>query len=281
MRDGNRHGGAWGAGVLLLALLTGCAAPRMARSLATSMETPTGQFRLEYSESDVADAARIERALEYALPRMERWGVLREPVTVLLLPDHEALEEAVGQRGLDWLHAWGRYDEVFVQAPRTWSLAGAVQTQINELILHELTHSLMYQLSADRLGWSRKQIPLWFREGMASYTAGQAYRWVTLEELARHLERTPESDPVRNPGQLYREDSNLVYGAAHHAFTFLVRRYGEERVRAILREMRDGDTFPEAFESAVGLKPDAFVRDFTRYVRWRGFRGGRVVRKPR
>jgi hypothetical protein len=31
----------------------------------------------------------------------------------------------------------------------------------------------------------------------------------------------------------------------------------------------------------VGLTPDAFVRDFTRYVRWRGFRGGRVVRKPR
>ncbi|HSP77826.1 MAG TPA: hypothetical protein VLQ93_04820 [Myxococcaceae bacterium] len=266
--------------MLLLALLTGCAVPRMARSQAASMETPTGLFRLEYTDSDAADAARLQQAVEYALPRMEPWGALREPVTLRILPDHEALEEAIGRRGLDWLHAWSRYDEVFVQAPRTWSLVGATQPQINELILHELTHSLMYQLSADRLGWSRKQIPLWFREGMASYTARQAYRWVTLEEIARHLEREPESDPVRKPGQLYREDSNLVYGVAHHAFTFLVRRYGEERVRAILREMRDGGTFPEAFESAVGLKPDAFVRDFTRYVRWRGFRGGRVVRKP-
>jgi hypothetical protein len=268
-------------GVLLLALLTGCASPRLAAPRASSTEHPSGPFRLEYSPQDANDAARVRQAVDHALPRMERWGTLREPVTLQVLPDHKSLEEAAHQRGLDWLHAWSRYDEVLVQAPRTWSLGGANQAQINELILHELTHSLMYQLAADRLGWSRKQIPLWFREGMASYTAEQAYRWVSLEEIARHLERVPGSDPVLKPGQLYREDSNLVYGVAHHTFAFLVRRYGEDSVRALLREMRGGRTFPEAFESAVGLTQDAFVRDFTRYVRWRGFRGGRVVRKAR
>jgi hypothetical protein len=248
-------------------------------SLSASLElaSPTGQFLIEYEPADARDAARVQQAVEQALPRLARWGAMKEPVTIKVMPDHESLENAVQQHGMDWLRAWGRYDDVFVQAPSTWGLAGATQPQLNELLLHELTHSLMYQLASDRLGWSRKHIPLWFREGMASYTAEQSYRWVSLEEIAKHFERFPGSDPVRSPGDLYREDSNLIYGAAHHAFAFLVKRYGEDAIRALLGEMREGKDFPEAFESAIGLSPDAFVSDFTRYVRWRGFRSGRAL----
>ncbi len=283
MRDGSRQGGVGVVAVLLLALVSGCATRRgmaaPAANLSASVELtgPSGQFRIEYDPANAEDAARIQRGVDESLPRLARWGTLRETVTIKVMPNHKTLAKAVQQRELGWLRAWSRYDEVLVQAPATWGLVGASQPQINELLIHELTHSLMYQLAADRLGWSRKQIPLWFREGMASYTAEQAYRWVTLEELARHLERFPKSDPVRKPSELYREDSNLVYGAAHHAFSFLVRRYGEDAVRGLLAEMRGGKDFPEAFESVIGVPPDTYVRDFTRYVRWRGFRGGRML----
>jgi hypothetical protein len=268
--------------VLLLALLSGCAsrrgmaAPSANLSASLDMTGPSGQFRIEYDPDDIQDATRIQQAVDEALPRLARWGTLRETVTIKVMPNHKALTNAVQQRELGWLRAWSRYDEVLVQAPSTWGLVGASQPQINELLIHELTHSLMYQLAADRLGWSRKQIPLWFREGMASYTAEQSYRWVTLEEIARHLERFPKSDPVRRPTELYREDSNLVYGVAHHAFSFLVRRYGEDAVRALLAEMRGGKDFPDAFQSVIGVPADTYVADFTRYVRWRGFRSGRL-----
>ncbi len=283
MGNGGGPGGAGLVVVGVLVLLTGCAstrgaaAPGAALEAHVSLESSAGPFRIEYASGGEQDAALIQRALVEVLPRLERWGTLREPVTLKVMPDHEALEDATRQHGLDWLRAWSRYDEVFVQAPSTWGRAGATPPQVQELLLHELTHSVMYQLASDRLGWSRKRIPLWFREGMASYTADQSYRWVSLEEIARHLERAPGSDPVRRPGDLYRKDSNLVYGVAHHAFAFLVRRYGEDAVREVLREMKGGQEFPKAFESAIGLSADAFVRDFTRYVRWRGFRGGRVL----
>jgi hypothetical protein len=282
MRDGSGLGGVGRVTVVALwLLLPACAAPRRLATpeaaLESSMESPSGLFRIEYIRADAKDAARIQRAVEHALPRLERWGTLREPITLKVMPDHASLEAATEQHGVDWLRAWGRYDELLVQAPSTWGLSGATQPQLNELILHELTHNLMYQLAADRLGWSRKQIPLWFREGMASYTAEQSYRWVSLEEIARHLERFPERDPLRNPGELYRDDSNLLYGVAHQAFVFLLQRYGEDSVRALLREMKGGKNFPEAFEAAIGLHPDAFVRDFTRYVRWRGFRSTRAL----
>jgi hypothetical protein len=281
--------GAWGAVALgalewgLLVMLAGCAgARRMAgeAALTATWESPSSLYRITYAPRDEREVPGLRRAVDAALPRLERWGTLSEPLTVLVLPDHDSLEDAVRQRGLGWLRAWGRYAEVFIQAPSTWGLAGASPTQLNELLLHELTHSLMYQLSADRFGWSRKRIPLWFREGMASYTAEQTYRWGSLEELARYLERHPDADPLRKPEELYRDESNLVYGVAHHAFTFLVRRYGEEAVRGVMSEMKGGADFPEAFEAAIGLTPDAFVRDFTHYVRWRGFRGGRSLPRP-
>ncbi len=282
MRNGSGQGGAGVVAVLALVLLSGCAARRMvaappALDASVELASPAGQFLNEYAPADAQDAARVQQAVEQALPRLARWGAMRETVTIKVMPDHESLENAVKQRGLGWLRAWSRYDDMFIQAPSTWGLAGATQPQINELLLHELTHSLMYQLASDRLGWPHKQIPLWFREGMASYTADQSYRWVSLEEIARHFERFPGSDPVRSPGDLYRDDSNLIYGVAHHAFSFLVRRYGENAVRALLEDMRGGKTFPEAFQNTIGVSPDTFVSDFTRYVRWRGFRSGRAL----
>jgi hypothetical protein len=272
---------AWGLvlGVLLVGALPGCAARRARAAEARLTETfapPGALYRLEYAPEEAHEVPRIQAALDEALPRLERWGTLREPVTVQVLPDHESLEAAVRQQGLGWLRAWGRYGEVFLQAPSSWGLASATPEQLSELLVHELTHSLMYQLASDRLGWTRKQIPLWFREGMASYTAEQAYRWVSLEELARFLDRHPGTHPLRLPEQLYRDDSNLVYGMAHHAFAFLVRRYGEERVRAVLDEMKAGREFPAAFEAAVGASEDTFGSDLERYLRWRGFQGGRL-----
>ena len=260
----------------------GCAALQARRAQAQLTETlarPEASYRIDYAPVDARDVPRIQAALDSALPRLARWGTLAEPITVRVMPDHARLEVAVHQRGIGWLRAWGRYDEVFLQSPSTWGLASATPAQLSELLLHELTHSLMYQLASDRLGWTRKQIPLWFREGMASYTAEQAYRWVSLEELARFLDRTPGANPLRMPEQLYRDESNLVYGMAHHAFAFLVRRYGEERVRAVLADMKGGGEFPAAFEAAVGTSEETFGRDFERYLRWRGFQGGRLPPK--
>ena len=67
-------------------------------------------------------------------------------------------------------------------------------------MLHELTHALMYQAAADQGGWRQKKIPAWFREGMATYTAEQGYRWPTLEQLARTLEEHPKWEPLLRPG---------------------------------------------------------------------------------
>ncbi len=267
---------ALGVGVLGL-VLASCQAHVQRGSLRTQVASSVGQFVFEHDEVDDAAREQIERAIDKASPGLARWGGLREPVHVYILPSHQALEDAVHRQDHGWLRAWARYDEVFLQSPRTWGVLGAPQSDIDELVLHELTHTVMYQQAANRTHWSRKGIPLWFREGMASFTANQGYRWPSLEDLARFIHRNPDKHPVADPEPLYQRESAIVYGAAHHAFAFLVRRYGEDEVREILQAMREQELdFRSAFEQSTGVTEKAFVEDFTRYVRLRGFRGGRL-----
>lgn len=278
--------------LLALGLLAACAAPRRE---SVPAQTPTqdtteragvgtasgARIDLEFQERDTDAASQVRLAVERALPRLARWGSFDDTVTIVIHPNHAALERAANRSGYDFLRAWARYEQIELQSPRTWTLLGASQSQVDELLLHELTHSLMYQVASDRLGWTRKRIPLWFREGMASYTADQGYRVPSLEDLARFWRETPAADPLTQADTLYQGKSDIVYGAAHHAFTFLVRRYGEPTVRGVLHAMSRGPDFTEAFAQAIGLPPDDFLQDFRRYVRWRAFKGGRQLRPQR
>ena len=250
-----------------LLFLAACATQMPTLQHQQRVSTRVGDFVLEFSDADSTVVAPVSRALEEAGPSIGRWGELRSPVKLEVLPTHEQLEEAVDRQGYDWLRAWARYDEVFFQSPRTWGLVGPSQAEVTELLTHELTHCMMYQQSADRLSWSGKEFPLWFREGMASYTAGQGYRWPRLEELARFLESHPNQDPLGRPEDLYTTESDMVYSAAHHAFTYLVQQHGEQAVSAILHAMLPGPKFSEAFAQIIGVRPDDFAAQFKRYAR--------------
>jgi hypothetical protein len=257
---------------LLLSVISGCATPLAALKNRAELQTPVGQFVVEFADADRGGELTIQEAVKAAGPSLTRWGTLKEPVVIRVMPSHELLEQATDREGYGWLKAWARYDEVYVQSPRTWGLFGGNRAEVDELLLHELTHCLMYQLAANRQSWRRKEIPLWFREGMASFTAQQAYRWPTLDQLAKFYDGHPELDPVAQPEALYKGQSPIVYSAAHHSFTFLVQRYGLETVRAMLQTLQSGESFPQSFEQAVGLPAARFVRDFRRYVTWRGYR---------
>lgn len=254
-----------GATAALLALVGSACAPSLKPALRSELKAEVGSFVFEYGEADRHAKEQLEEAVRRATPRLARWGGLSEPVTVQILPSHRALEEAVDRTGNRWLKAWARYDEVFVQSPRTWSLFGAGQSEVDELMLHELTHSLMYQQASDRTHWRRKGIAPWFREGMASFTAEQGSRWSSLDDLARFYEEQPAA-PVGDPDAL---TVSLAYGGAHHAFTFLVRRVGVDGVRALLAAMKGGRSFDEAFEQTAGISPSAFLDQFRREVRLR------------
>src|SRR5215472_13209913 len=254
-----------------LIFLAACASQMPGLRHQQRVSTHVGAFLLEFSDADSTAAAQLSRALENAGASIGRWGELRSPVKLEVLPSHELLEEAVNRQGYGWLRAWARYDEILLQSPRTWGPVGPTQAEVTELLTHELTHCMMYQQSSDRLSWSEKEFPLWFREGMASYTAGQGYRWPNVEQLARFLETHPKDDPIAHADALYKEQSDIVYSAAHHAFVYLVQCYGEAGVRDILHAMRPGPSFSAAFLKVANVRADDFIEEFRRYLLRRGF----------
>jgi hypothetical protein len=187
----------------------------------------------------------------------------------------------------------GAYQTIDLQSPRTWGWFGASDREVDELLRHELTHCAMYQAAASEWTWPHKGIPLWFREGLASVTADQGYRRTTNEELWRYYSKnvpgagdgypsavaraargylSQEGDPVTDPEPLYQERSDVVYGAAHRSFEFLVSRYGEERVRTALALMQQGRSFEKAFEEAFGIGENAFASEYRRFILWQGWR---------
>ena len=189
-----------------------------------------------------------------------------------MVSTHDDLEAAVHRRGFGWLRAWARYDEVIFQAPNTWA---ASEERLGELVLHELTHCLLFQRTGTRDTWKDKQIPLWFREGMAIATANQAHLYPSLEDSAQWLQREPTVDPFADGEALSANKSSEVYGVALHAFSFLQSRYGTARLEQLMEAMRQGDDFEGAFEQALGIKVKVFQRDFENYLKLRAFRGSR------
>jgi hypothetical protein len=261
---------------LLLAsvtLLGGCVHGRVRLGASVPLETQAGSFVLEHVPEDRSGAELVRCAVVAAAPQLARWGRLSEPVVVKVMPTHDSLESAVDRDDHEWLRAWARREVVFVQSPTTWFAEGSgTQPQVDELLLHELTHCLMYQAAARGDEWRRKGIPVWFREGMASVTANQGYRRGSLAALSRHLAEPYGPELLHASAPLMREQSEAVYTAAHHAFAFLVRRYGDAAVLGTLAAMRAGAGFDEAFSVTVGLAPEAFERDFVRFVQMEGWR---------
>ncbi|BDG07143.1 hypothetical protein [Anaeromyxobacter paludicola] len=280
-----------------LCLLAAACAPRYRgkESLRSQTVTEGGQtVRVQFWPEDAGAADQVVQALPGALERLRPWGALGAPVTITLYPSHEAFEAAIYREGYGWLRAWARYDTIDLQSPRSWSLlVGPSQKDVEELVTHELTHCVMYQLAGSEWSWPYKGIPLWFREGMASVAADQGHRRKDPEfiyrfyvsssplsgsgdgaggEVAAPTAVRPNGDPVSDPEPLYQSDQEVVYASAHWAFQFLLDRYGMDRVKHLLDEMNRGKLFNAAFQSAIGIAPDEFESDFRKYIVWHGWK---------
>lgn len=254
---------------LCLSLL-GCSAARSSSTvrelpLASRVETPGLLFEVRFSDGDHEEADRIGRCLLNAGPRLARWGDFKSGVVVRVYPSHDALEAALSLRGYSWLRAWAWADQIALQSPRTWSRHLVPDRELDELVTHELTHALMYQLIDPGPGARpAPEPPLWFREGLASVTAGQGHRRWGPAELAEWVARHPGVDLLRPEPETYRTEKEAVYGAAHRAFELLLRTSGETAVREILRRTREGAQFEAAFAASVGRTISTFEAESVR-----------------
>ncbi len=198
------------------------------------------------------------------------WGSFRQSVTIRVFPNHRSLEEAVN-RPHRWLRAWAMYDELYIQAPRTWK-RGRLRS-LPKLLTHELTHVLMYQRCCLRGDWFRKSIPFWFREGMASVTASQGSWRMSRKKLSRVLQTKFGKKLYQNPSRYLMRFQREAYSLAHWMFFDLLDRCAGERTKSyrrlenLLVGMKQGLSFNGAFHRACGFSHQAFRRKFSLHRR--------------
>ncbi|MFT3708110.1 MAG: hypothetical protein QM817_10685 [Archangium sp.] len=256
--------------VLGLALFSsGCVSPLTRLKVEKPLALEGAQFVLKSDGKSDRDVARIEQALQRVPSMLERWGTISAPVTVYVVPLHEDLEAAVGRPGFGWLRAWAHFDDVIFQAPSTWTTS---QEVVDELVVHEVTHCLLFQASGDSTTWLSRHIPLWFREGMAIVTAHQQRRYPSLEDTARWLESNPDLNPFEDGERLSKRNSAEVYGVGVHAFELLEEKVGAAKIRELMAAMHGGEDFEGAFAKALGTTLDAFLREFRAFLKARQFR---------
>jgi hypothetical protein len=227
---------------------------------------------------DVESYEYLQSKLLYVVQQAARWDTPREDIVITIHPRQRDLEMVAGRSGVSWLRAWARYDTLDVTSPREWKLQDW-KPQFDKLLIHELTHVFMYQTIAQRDSWKQKNIPMWWTEGLASYSAGQSAQRATWADLDKfYSPDVPQGvadigDPLLEGEKLIGKHKDIVYGVAHRAVEFLIMRAGEGTIVETHRLVGEGLSFAEAFEKASGLRLERFyalVRDYARGHEWEG-----------
>jgi Tol biopolymer transport system component len=136
---------------------------------------------------------------------------------------------------------------------------------LRHVLVHELTHAFMFDMlyggSAAALiaRQSFFSVPLWFAEGMAEYFS------LGMEPNAEMFLRDGIIEGYLPP--LKYSGGYLVYKQGQSAISFLVDRHGEERLRDVLRRIRQSRNFERAFQRGVGMPVEKFDEQWRAWLR--------------
>ena len=266
---------------LMILLTPGCIRrviiPKFPNKLTLNTLSLQQTIHVKFHGIDHQVALDVVASVNHAMNVMKQWGTLTTPITIRIFPSHGSLEEAVLRR-YKWLRAWALYNEVYLQSPRTWNIK-YYQSDLLELLTHELTHVVMYQLCCQQQSWFKRPIPFWFREGMASYTAHQGYR--RYKKLLPEFLRKPIGKKVlQRPSRHLHRHQGMAYSIAHWMFVDFIKKWKLKGARQLLEMMRTGKTFDGAFQKITGMTNKTFKKRFMEYESSR-IAGRSIFRKQR
>jgi len=207
-------------------------------------------------------AAAVEASDLPALPA----GILDFPpeVRIYLAPDPARFDSLTGGRSPEWGAGVAMPDLSIIVLPGYTSRErGAVQA-LGPVLRHELAHIALHRY----LGHA--QVPRWFSEGYATWSAGQLdtdAAW--LLRLAFVTNRAPPLDSITLDWPEATTDARIAYLLSASAVAFLVESGGERGLRMLLSDWRDTGSFETALRSIYLLSPGQLEEYWGRAVRRR------------
>lgn len=136
---------------------------------------------------------------------------------------------------------------------------------LRHVVVHELTHAFMFDMfyggsaTAMLARQTFYSVPLWFAEGMAEYFS------LGMESNAEMFLRDGVIEGYLPP--LYVSGGYIVYKQGQSALSYLVDRYGEERLRDLMRRIRQTHNFDGAFQRSVGTSVEKFDMQWREWLK--------------
>ena len=158
-------------------------------------------------------------------------------------------------RGQDW---WAAYYDGKIRIPMP-----ANTTDINRLkptLAHEYTHAIVHDLSQGRC-------PRWMNEGLAEYQEAKIKKPnLTILNLATRLKRLiPLSELNDNLLASDHGRAALAYQQSYSLVTYIVERYGFDRVNRLLEMLAEGSDFEMATSKVLAKDLTLLEQD---WVQW-------------
>ena len=133
------------------------------------------------------------------------------------------------------------------------------------VVVHELVHAMCFDMmyggsaAAMLARQSFFQLPLWFAEGTAEYFS------LGMESNAEMFLRDGSITGYLPP--IHYSGGYLVYKQGQAAIGYLVERFGEDRLRDLLRRTRSMRSFERAFQRSIGMTIPQFDKQWQESLR--------------
>lgn len=186
-----------------------------------------------------------------------------EKTIIELMPNHEWFAVRIG--GMPSIHtmAASTGPVIAFESPKIGPKSTAGAYDWERVLQHEYTHTV-------NLSRTKNRVIHWMTEANAVFNEDaprdqsqwalltNAYRTNALFDLEEiNIAFVRPRKPTDRP---------LAYAQGAWMFEFLVERFGELSPREIMDASTTGRSAPEAFEMVLGITPDAFMEDFTKWA---------------
>jgi hypothetical protein len=145
--------------------------------------------------------------------------------------------------------AFTRYGVIAIGIPPT----GSGLAWGKRAIAHELTHLVVHRVTFSPYGG----LPTWLDEGLAMSAEGDLEpAFIAALNTADERENFITVRSLSSPFSAYTEQSMLAYAESYEIVTFLIDRYGREKMFDLLSTFQQGAGYDEALEKVYGFDMD-------------------------
>ncbi len=219
-----------------------------------------GMVSLFWYTGSAAFADELMATAQGALNKLEQdtGASLTEPIEIYIYESSQALQGSM----------------VF---PQEWT-GGVAFTDFNTIaigiepsnttwgkhaIVHELAHLVTGQMTDNPYGG----IPTWLNEGLSMYAEGPADAiYVVFLNQAIDQKSLISVNSLSSPFSAFANISYLSYAESRHIVSYLIEKYGQDKMRQLLETFAKGATTDDALSAVYGFDMDGLNTEWQAYV---------------